>query len=134
MEDFKLGHVVLYSKHYYEISNDIFSDLKKCLLSDDYDCAIEYSNQEVFNLILKNFESLKGVRGNNISEFLQGVSRMSYLFKESSLLENQVRYIISCFATSPVDIFGKLPKPNFRKIKRYQSVNVNKNISKRFKK
>lgn len=47
-----LKHVALYSKHHYKHSDDIFSDLKKCLVADGYSADI-MSKEDVCRIIIR---------------------------------------------------------------------------------
>jgi hypothetical protein len=51
----KLKHVALYSKHHYERSGDVWEDIKKCLIADDY---TPYSKTDVLNIIIRNVTPL----------------------------------------------------------------------------
>ena len=72
MEKFSLQHVVLYSKHWYERTDDFWADIKKCLTADGY-CGEYMTNNNAANVILKQFERIPPRHDNSISAVVFGI-------------------------------------------------------------
>lgn len=70
---FKLSHVVLYSRGYYNKSGDIWTDLKQILQYDDY---TPFSNNDVFWIITNSFEKADlGGYTNTLLQTLIGIQQ-----------------------------------------------------------
>lgn len=55
MKQFQLNHTVLYAKGWYNKTDNVFEDLKKILLLDDY---TPFTNNDVFGILVRNYEKL----------------------------------------------------------------------------
>lgn len=68
----KLKHVALYAKHHYERSGDVWEDVKKCLIADDY----MPSNQiDILNIIIRNVTPLFHQKTPElVMELVEGIS------------------------------------------------------------
>ncbi len=70
---FKLNHVILYSKNWYEKSYNVWEDLKKCLSADDYSGEL-FSKADVVSLLLSNFQKIKDQNCTTLLAFVNGIS------------------------------------------------------------
>jgi hypothetical protein len=70
MEKFKLSHLTLYAKGWYQKSDDIWNDLKEILKLDDY---TPFTNYDVYSIILNSFQNFNNQRSTELKEVLNGI-------------------------------------------------------------
>src|ERR1035437_2711473 len=85
----ELRHVVLYAKHWYKHSQDIWADIKKCLSADGY--SGEYFNEgDCVSVILHRYEDLTKGRDCILTDTIFAIQphntwRFGYYTKGNSL-------------------------------------------------
>lgn len=84
-EIFPLGHVTLYAKGWYNKSDDVFEDLKKILILDDY---TPFSNNDVLSILINNYNKYFNI---NLLEFLSDLHKEN-CWKISYCAENYDYY------------------------------------------
>ena len=67
---FPLSNVVLYAKGWYKTTDDVWDDLKKILVLDDY---TPYSNSDVYSILLKKFDNFD-IQASQLREVLFGIT------------------------------------------------------------
>ena len=67
---FPLSNVVLYAKGWYKTTDDVWDDLKKILVLDDY---TPYSNSDVYSILLKKFDNFD-IQASQLREVLFGLT------------------------------------------------------------
>lgn len=67
---FKLGHVVLYAKDWYQKSDDIWADLKQMLIYDDY---TPFTNNDIFNIITARIDDVDLGNQFKLSSIFSGI-------------------------------------------------------------
>lgn len=70
MQKFKLSHLTLYAKGWYQKSDDIWNDLKEILKLDDY---TPFTNYDVYSIILNSFQNFNNHRSTELREVLNGI-------------------------------------------------------------
>lgn len=71
MKKFKLSHLVLYSKGWYERTDDVWEDLKKILALDDY---TPFTKSDVYTIIAISLEKAEfDYRFNDLRQVLDGI-------------------------------------------------------------
>ncbi len=65
-----LSHVVLYAKGWYLNTGDVFADLKKILVLDNY---TPFTNTDVYSIILNSVQNSKLYRWTDLTEVLNGI-------------------------------------------------------------
>jgi hypothetical protein len=67
---FKLTNLVLYAKGWYLKTDNIWEDLKKILVLDDYS---PFTNNDVYSIISSNFQECNLYRWTELKEVLNGI-------------------------------------------------------------
>lgn len=83
-EKFKLSHVVLYAKGWYEKTDNVWEDLKKILVLDNY---TPFTNSDVFSIMVSSFQKID-CRQSELREVLFGIHpsecwKVGYYVKEN---------------------------------------------------
>ena len=82
----ELRHVVLYAKHWYKRSKDIWADIKKCLTADGFSGDI-FDKNDCLNILVNALEKLVKGKDRQIQAILFGIRpeacwRYGYYTKE----------------------------------------------------
>ena len=112
-EKFTLQHVVLYAKHWYERTDNVFNDLELCLNADGYDGTFIGDNEQqrkfrVASLILGQFQRIttmpyattltafyEGIHPHNCWKFGYTTKIEHESYPEYDMIEATVRYCLS---------------------------------------
>jgi hypothetical protein len=134
--DFNLHHVMLYSKHWYKRSDNIWEDLKKCLSGDDF--SGEYMDKyDVAYLLLNAYDKLPFHGSEKLVNFVSAVAKENcwkhgYYTKDFKFMkskediekepeydywESVVRFILSTMShISPKEEGIELKKPDYKNV------------------
>lgn len=71
-QKFKLAHIALYAKGWYQKTDNIYADLKKILVLDGY---TPFSNNDVFIILSNHFEKSDLHPHNSLQRTIQSITR-----------------------------------------------------------
>lgn len=86
---FPLSNVVLYAKGWYKTIDDVWEDLKKILVLDDY---TPYHNGDVYSILMSSFEKFE-IRNSELREVLSSINpqecwKVGYYTKDHTWAED----------------------------------------------
>jgi len=135
MAEFNLKHVMLYAKHWYKRSDNIWDDLKKCLTADGFYGEV-MTKYDVAYLLLNAYDKLPFYGNERLVTFVEGIAKENCwkhgyyttdhkwvklkeneVFPEYDYHESIVRYVLSFMVQIAPDKEGiTLCEPDFENV------------------